>query len=657
MAEKFKPIGPKDLKGDQKAKVDFCETDWRDNPVVKNWHGFWLEWLNWLYGNQYSAYIAATGQVEDMTPFVQREQKNVYNRQLPVVRQLWGQIIYAHSFFIAPNTTEPEDIKAARLGSMAIEHTNTCSERRFRQKINLAKLWALILGQAFWKEWWNRDLVGFHVDASGKIAPDQGDVDFDFVNPFNVRPDPLALGRDGWRYFIEGKRVPASSLEQEFGLDKGKLPPDPLAKDWYQPNITGKMTPPKEDSVIRMELWERASPGYEKGRFMVMGAGWLFHDGVNVNPPGPDKKPQIGYFQIPGVLPILNDQWYDSVIRITQAAQRQLNKLQSIVDEYIDHFKPKAMIPRNSLIGEELRAFTRAGVEYVIFNQMGGGNPYWVNPPPIPDSIIMKIGQLEREIETAANMREVSFAKLPKYASRASAQLFRGLKEQDEVVLTPQLDEVDANLSAAHKFRLQLIQDHYDTKRMIKTVGKNKQTLIDAFEGAELNDNTDVRVRSGVDLFSNRQQKEEIVMTFVEKGLIKDPKEALELLDRKDMEEFIEEQFIDERQAERENEMMKQGKTYPDVSMEHDEHAIHYPKHNLVRKSDEFGSWSEKSQGWLLEHLNKHQEALNAPSAGKGAGKTETPQTATAPAAPGEIPAYIMAELANEAGTPEGGGI
>jgi len=477
--------------------------------------------------------------------------------------------------------------------------------------------------------------------ADGQAAPDQGDVDFDFVNPFNVRPDPLALGRDGWRYFIEGKRVPRTALEEEFGLEKGSLPPDPLAKEWHQPEITGKMTPPKEDSVIRMELWEKPYPGHEKGRFMVIGAGWLFWDGPNPNPVGQDKKPQIGYFQIPGILPILNDQWYDSVVRITQPCQRQINKVKSIVEEYILHFKPKAMIPRNALIGEELRAFTRAGVEYVIFNQIGGGNPYWQNPPPIPECIIMTINMLEREIETMANMREVSFAHLPKYASRASAQLFRGLKEQDEIVLTPQLDEVDSNLSAAHKFRLQLIQEHYDTKRLIKTVGKNKQTLVEAFEGAELRDNTDVRVRSGVDLFSNRQQKEDIVMAFVEKGMIKDPKEALELLDRKDMEEFMEEEYIDERQAERENEMMKAGREYPEVSMEHDAHPIHYEKHNLIRKTDEFKSWPKKSQDWLLKHLNKHQEALNAPSAGQGAVKTETPQTEAAPAQPGEIPAYI----------------
>jgi len=656
MADKFKPVPVKDLKGEVKQKIEFVETDWLENPVVKNKFGYWLEWINWFYGNQYHVFNYGSGRIEDISPFVEREIKNVYNRQLPMIRQLWGQVLYAHSFYVMPNTTEPEDIRAANLGSIAIEYTNSSAERRFRQKVNLAKLWALIVGDAFWKEWWNKNLLAFAYDPkTDKATPDRGDVDFDFVNPFNVRPDPLAKNRSEWRYFIEGKRVPLASLEDEFGLERGTLPPDPLAKEWYQPDITGTVSPPKEGTAIRLELWEKPYPGHDKGRFMVVGSGWLFHDGINVSPEGNDKKPQIPYFQIPGILPILDDQWHDSVIRITQPAQRQLNKLKSIIDEYILHFKPKAMIPRNSLIGEELRSFTRAGVEYVIFNQLGGGNPYWQNPPAIPESIILSISNLEREIETVASMREVSFARLPKYASRASAQLFRGLKEQDEIVLTPQLDEVDANLSEAHKFRLQLIQERYNVKRLIKTVGKNKQTLVEAFRGEELRDNSDVRIRSGVDLFSQRQQKEEIVMGFIEKGLITDPRKALELLDRKDMQQFMEEEFIDERHAERENEMIRRGKVYPAVD-ENDNHAVHYERHNNERKKEEFRTWDKKSQDWLMTHMDRHKELLNMEKgeAESAPQEDQTQAPATPPAVemrPEDLLAELIAQQQSQGGT------
>ncbi|GAI72886.1 unnamed protein product, partial [marine sediment metagenome] len=48
--EKFKPISPKDLKGDQREKVQFVTNDWEENPVVKNYHGPWKEQIYWLEG-------------------------------------------------------------------------------------------------------------------------------------------------------------------------------------------------------------------------------------------------------------------------------------------------------------------------------------------------------------------------------------------------------------------------------------------------------------------------------------------------------------------------------------------------------------------------------------------------------------------------------
>jgi len=108
---------------------------------------------------------------------------------------------------------ETEDIKAAKIGSAFIEYTNEI--REFNHKVNLAKLWAIVTGVCFWKEWWNKNLYGFGEERNkkGKHGPLQGDADYNYVNPFNVRPDPLAKTRDGWRWFIEGKRVAKSAVE------------------------------------------------------------------------------------------------------------------------------------------------------------------------------------------------------------------------------------------------------------------------------------------------------------------------------------------------------------------------------------------------------------------------------------------------------------
>jgi len=637
MAEEIKVLSPRDQDPGQKAIVEETYYQWKEHPVVKNWHGYWQEWLAWFWGDQYTFYNEVTCELEDLTPLIEREVKNVYNRILPMIRQQWGELRYPHKFYVEPNTQEPEDIKASKIGSGAIEYTNLL--RRFGSKASLAKLWGLITGNIFWKEWWNKTLFGYIEGSKQKITKEPGDVDFNFVNPFNVRPDPLAKTREGWRWFIEAKEVPKSALEDEFGLERGSLPSDSTTRTETDLFKSRSFAKPKEETVLRFERWERPSKKYSDGRFLVMGSGYLFYDGENDAP-----ENQIPYFQIPGVLPILDEQWYDSPVRLAQNAQRQLNRNRSIIDEYIENFKPKAMIPRGSLIGEELKAYTRLGVDYVIYNPVGAGTPFWQNPPPLPETIAASIAFNEREIESATSMREVSFARLPKYSTRASGVLFRGLREQDEKVLLPVVEEQDLAWAEAMKFRLQLIQKHYSQPRLVKILGKNKATEVVFLKSADLRDNTDVRIESGLNLFTTREAKKEVVMAFVEKGMIKEPREALELLDMKGIEEYMEEQFVDERQAYREIEIIKAGKTYPVVNPD-DNHDVHFRIQNNQRKTEDFQTWPKKSQDWLVKHITEHKEFMGTAEKTKAPPRPEAPAMAPelmpAPAIPGGIPPGI----------------
>ncbi|GAG53606.1 unnamed protein product, partial [marine sediment metagenome] len=170
---------------------------------------------------------------------------------------------------------------------------------------------------------------------------------------------------------------------------------------------------------------------------------------------------QIGHFQIPGLIPILNSQFYESAVKIGQPAQRQLNKLGSMVDEHIQNYKLKGIISGGSLGPGEFERFTRAGVDYVIVRP-GMQAPYWQAPPPLPEIIIRWFGLQENEMETETSVRKISYGQLPKYAQRASGVLFEGLKRQDEIVLEPNIEDIDNALLAPMKFRLQLMQKHYD---------------------------------------------------------------------------------------------------------------------------------------------------------------------------------------------------
>lgn len=336
---------PLELNEDQKRAVQFVETTWADHPLVNELHGHWQEWVEWFEGNQYTYYNEHLKRVEDVSRLVPREVKNVYNRITPLVRQTWGEMTYRHEFYVAPNTMDPEDIKAAKIGSAAIEYTHEL--RAFQSKVKMAKLWSHITGNAWVKAWWDKSLFGLAEDpkAKGKVRVIKGDVNFAYINPFNARPDPDALHPSEWRYFVEGKFIPLVLIENAYRVPQGILKGQ--QSDYQNQKLfrRGEIRKPAVPSSLLLEYYEGPSEQFPKGRLIIVCEGVLLYEGDN---PTPDAD--IPYAHIPGLVPILDTQYGDSLVRLAQPSQRQLNRYGSQIDEYFSNFKPKGMIPQGSLV-------------------------------------------------------------------------------------------------------------------------------------------------------------------------------------------------------------------------------------------------------------------------------------------------------------------
>lgn len=616
--KKFKPRPLKDLKGEERETMQFMMENWHENTIIKMYHGKYLEFIEWFYGNQYSFYNSYSGEVEDLAYLVEREVKNVYNKILPVTRQLWAQFCYPHKFLVEPNTYNSEDVKAADLGTHAILYTN--DNREFQQKVTLGMLWALIIGQIYWKEWWNKDLVGYIRKTDGSVTKEKGDVDYDIINPFNLRPDELAKSPADWRHTLEGKEVPRKGLEEKFDLKYKTLPPEDKTKSRTGLVERTHIIKPKEETVIRLEYVEKKSKRKSEGRFAVgTSSGWLLDFCPN---PFPER--QLNIFKIPGIMPILNEQFHDSAVRIQQNPQRQLNRLGSMVDEHHSSYRLKAIVPKGVFPPGEFERYTRSGIDFVVVNP-GFQAPYWQSPPSLPETTIPWLKFQENEVGASINVRKFSLGEVPKYGQRPSGVFAEGMKQQDDIVLEPNVEEVDNALTKPLKFRLQLIQQHYDAPRLIKTTGENEERVINFLEGTELRNNIDVRVKPGVALFADKQALTSVVMELVRSGLIKDANEALEALQPqfKAIRGLLDRKFIDRNQAQRENEILKDPKApYPEPN-EDDNQDIHYEVHNTERKKEEFKLWPDEGKERLLKHL-KRTKGLIAESIQKVREMSET---------------------------------
>ena len=648
MAE-FKPLPKKKQSKAQREKVEEIQTNWRKHPWVEDYHEEWKANIRFLEGDQYIWYDEKTKTIFDIEEHVDRDVKNVYNRVLPIIRQQWSDFRYPHEFYVIPNTSEAEDIKAARGGSMVIEFTN--AKGKFHGKINMAKLWALITGVCFWKEWWNKDLYGLVKSKSG-IGREKGDVDYNLVNPFNVRPDADGFVRGDWRYFDEGKRLPKSDVAQMFGVPEDQLPAVPKGDEGVGIFIPHNKSQSDEERTLVIERWVRPNKEYPKGRFYVIAGDWLLWEGDS---PAPDAE--IPYFQFPGIFPRLGHPISESAVRVLIHPQRQFNRYCSMVDEHIENFRVKGMIPWGSLQGEDLKGYRRAGVDYVQYHPKFG-TPYMQSPPPIPETVVNWLNFMENELETESSVRKVSLGQLPKYATRASGVLYEGLRSRDKEVMYPAVDDQDEALQEAVKFRLKLIKKHYSVRRLIKTLGRNKRPIISEFKGTDLRDNTDVRVKSGVDIMTTRDKKQEVVIALVDKGFLQDPRKAMELLDVKDVDEYFEEEFIDQKQAERQIEIMKEKEIYIEADA-NDNHEVHYKIFNDFRKSEEFENLTPKVKGFIRQRIEAHKQYLGikeseiegeeaaSPTAGERAAGTP-PAAAPTEAAPALSTEQIMTALGGE---------
>jgi len=614
-----KPIDRRSQDKAQRADVDMALDYWKNHPWILLYHGLWREYICWLYGDQYKIYNKRSQLLHDVAPFVQRETKNVYNRILPTIRQAHAEINFEHNFKVEPNTTEPEDIKAAKIGSASIEWTNLLGG--FRRKFSLAQWWSLVTGSVFWKEWWNRNKMGVALNPeSKKSSPVKGEVDFDFVMPFNVRPDPYGKNQNEWRWVVEGQIVPTSAVEQEFGMEPGTIKSegveDMQSYAWISEDVKLFMEKP----CLRLEYWQKPDPDHPKGRFMVIANEWLMYDDMSPSP-RPEKLP---YFHIIGLVPRMGEMVGESLVRIGQPGQRQFNRSASMIDEQIENFRPKGLIPFGTLRGGDLTAYKKAGIDFVEFNPRLGP-PYWQMPPEIREGQLTWLKFQENEIKAETSVRDASMGQLPKYATRASGVLLEGLKQQDTAVISPALEDQEDAIKEAMSYRLELIQDHYTEPRMLKIFGRNKITSIRAFTGAELRGNTDVRVASGIDVFATKSKREEVVTMLVEKGAIKDFKEAMNILENKDVEAYLEDEFIDQRQAFRELELLKEKDLKQYDESPDDNHEAKYLVFNNFRKSEEFATLDVKAQERILKKIQKIKDAIAPPAQPAAAAETIPP--------------------------------
>jgi len=206
------------------------------------------------------------------------------------------------------------------------------------------------------------------------------------------------------------------------------------------------------------------------------------------------------------------------------------------------------------------------------------------------------------------------------YVTGNSGVAIQYLQEKDSSVFGPFMTRFEAKESVAGTYTLEIIKEMYKEPRVLKIVGVNNEIEVFDFEAVE-DMPTDVYVQSGSSLPSSLAAKQQMILSFFERGMLGDPQNekvrmrALRLAEIGGVDTLYEENAVDEREAKRENRLFETGGT-PPVNV-FDNHDMHIYQHDLMRKSDRYRRLVQEQPVIAQEmekHITEHMQKVNQAS-------------------------------------------
>ena len=519
------------MEGQSMSEEELCEWMARQvtkHPVVKNQHGKWMELIEWELGNQFTMWDEGKRQVLPVDLNV-RKKRVVINLMKPLIETIEGKLNFHHSIIGVPNSSEDVDIFGSYAATKLLnfnDHVNSIDDLMEETKDDLLRP-----GISCAKWIWDIDASGWVAPKKaaekgkngGRMTPDlsqkteaDGEVMGEVLPIFNIRPDPTAKTPKKMRWCMEIKEVRRQEMLDRFsehGLTERKLDElkeDDSAKEEGRYVISEDVDQEAETYVIR-EFWEKPNRWYKEGRYLVTCAKMLLYAGKSPSPHG--KLPYFFFFFHKSKYSF----WARGPLHFVQDIQREFNRMISLISEHIEAWRPKMAVGPGAL--KRAEAFTTGPFE-ILEVDFSRGEPKPIQMPELSAQVTAYRDFLISSVDRVSNVHEVSYSRLPQYASRAPASLYSMMLEQESLKLSPMIRRVNKTLVEMARFRLELMDQHYDLPRMTQVIGKQRAATIEYFDRTDINKNFDVRLENGVSINQSNTIQTRLLIEMWEKGIL-----------------------------------------------------------------------------------------------------------------------------------------
>ncbi|MFA5377640.1 MAG: hypothetical protein WC455_17955 [Dehalococcoidia bacterium] len=583
--------------------IDFINKQVKDHPVVKEHHAKWKELVCWSDGGeQFSEWDIGSNKMVAV-PLKKRKKRVVINLMKPLVEAIEGKINFISSYAGMPNSSDQNDISAAKTATRVLGHNDYINDTEALNEE--LKYWMCRTGNACKKWIWDRGAFGWIKGDKGPTKQ-EGELIGSVPSIFNVRPDPTAKTREEMRWLVELSEVTQDSILENFDIDEAKLKEavEGSGSDGKYVGMFEKENEKDRDekTYIVKYYWEKSSNKYENGRHMIVVGNIVLWRGEN---PALGEIPYFFY----GFKRYGNSLWHTGPLHHVQDIQREYNRMASIISEHIEGWKPKMVVPMNSIIKDG--GFTSDNYELVEIDSTKG-EPRPMAMPELSPQVLANREFLAGALNTVSNVHEVSYSQLPQYSSRAPASLYSMMLEQENLKIDPMIKRINKTLLEEGRFRMRMIEKYYKQERLIKVVGKSNEASVESFKGADLKGNTDVKLNIGVSLHQSKVVQQRLLLELKGQGAPIDWNKIFKLLGEGDLEQELRGDIADETRAQRENQCFinddykkKRDEGGVFVFM-HDNHELHLDYHTNLAKTEEAQAWDEAKWNALMAHIAEH---------------------------------------------------
>jgi hypothetical protein len=605
----------------------------------------WVVNLAYYLGYQYLVYNTQTNSLEVPRDF---KQPLIINRIGSFIEARHAKVTKNRPVArVIPDTTDPEDIHAARNADKCLMHLHRKLGMDHQYDRGLMRTW--ICGTSFMETLWDPnsgdpieeevksdDGMDLILDEDeGTIATEEifiGEVSTRSLSCFEIIPASDTI-LDVWEQPWMMKRVhkPIAEWEEIFPHLRGKLKRQDKEELYTE----------HEKTVQRMScpIFQGALSGRDAPRDSLnsMALGKVFLMKPNAQYPGGlcaiivgdqlakiDKFPNnFGKNVYPWVKFVEKEDgfhfWGQSTIERLIPIQRAYNRLkQQKAKNAALMANLKWLLPKGSQVAED--ALNDEEGEIVEYNP-AVPKPEAAMVAPMPNYVTELARELVVDFRDVGGQRESSVTPPPNVVAGVAMQTAAELADE---IIGPIIKRIGTSMSLVANTQLELIDQEWQEPRLIKVIGDTGKIGILWLKGADLRHHTDVHIEIESMYPDFRGAKRQTLMDLWDRRIIVDPTSFLKAFRYGTFDVLMEEHERMDEAVELEIAMMKKGKMPEFNPMAN--HMLYIKKLSGFIQTPEFLQLIPERKQIFIQRLQIHTAALMGQLPGGGAAMAQQNQ-------------------------------